>query len=213
MNLRGAFLLAIFVWFSLPGLAESRSNRIEQAWTIISDLRYSLDQYFADTGHYPGAGSPENENAFPALFEALFGERPPQGRGGPRAPYMKFREGDVLIWDGEVKDYRPASAHEIYNPEVKRYLQDPWGKPYVYRLLANPTPLSRFQGKPFIIYSTGRDGIDQTSNGEAGDDLTSWDPVPGSSTAAILTLMAVSACLLLVVWLALRFLRASAGGR
>ena len=48
---------------------------------------------------------------------------------------------------------------------------DPWGNAYRFRRFADP---DRAGGKPFGVYSVGRDGL-SSSQGEDDDDFSSWD--------------------------------------
>ena len=87
---------------------------------------------------------------------------------GPRAPYLEWREDEGA---------------------------DGWGRPLVYRVLGNGPTAARFPGKRYVIYSMGPDGIDQTIDGAAGDDLTCWDP-HRLSTEDPITLIFISIALL-----------------
>ncbi len=144
------------------------------AATFISTLSGQLEHYYQDMGRYPGAEFKDGENAFPALFEALFGERPPRGRGGDSAPYMELHREDVLV-AGEDGAYRHAAFAEIEDPAVAKYIQDPWGNPYVYRENRSRPPRDYFvrRGKA-DLYCLGKDGIDQTIRREKGDDIGNW---------------------------------------
>ena len=128
----------------------------------ISNLSSMAESYFEDTGKYPGASSPNDENAFPALFEALFGEKPPNGKGGPNAPYGYIKEHRVVVWDDGAEEYRKASRDEIYDPVISKYWIDFFGMPLVYR---------SGHSSGVYLYSVGPDRIDQTIKGKSGDDI------------------------------------------
>ncbi len=81
--LTGLLFLVVTGTFLYELLAKG-SGKTGIARSTISNLASQLNRYAKDTGKYPGEGSPEAENAFPALFDALFAE----GRtmtGGPNA--------------------------------------------------------------------------------------------------------------------------------
>ena len=121
--------------------------------------------------------SDPDRNDFPELFNALFGDRAPNGPGGRNAPYAKYEEERVVVYDQDIENYRKATREELHNPKVRKYYLDPWGKPYIYR--AN-------KGKKFEewmhnqygsdIYSMGANGDDDTTNPEAkkNDDIGNW---------------------------------------
>jgi hypothetical protein len=160
----------------------------------LRDLREALRMYVADNGNSPGEGYPEGANAFPALFEALFGERPPEGKGGPNAPYLHLWEHDVRVHDRDEGGFRPVFAEEIRDPKVEKYLADPWDHPLIYRLIRDPQKQAE-GGKAFLLYSTGPDGIDDIARGDRGDDIEAGDGDvrPGISLATIAVLLLIPA--------------------
>ncbi len=144
------------------------------ARVFIAAVTAALEDYALDTGRYPGWDRPDDENAFPALYEALCGLRPPRGGGGPSAPYMEFKHDSLLVED-EDGAFHAATLAEIRDPKVPKFVQDPWGNPYVYRenrMHAN----RKFAMRPgkADVYSTGRDRVDQTASGDKGDDIGNW---------------------------------------
>ena len=139
------------------------------ATTEISTLGQALATYVVDELEYPGMGlAPDPErNDFPLLFEALFAERSPRGKGGRNAPYAEFKEDKIAVEVPGSDGYRKATREEIRDPAVKKYLLDPWGNPYVYR-----AGKARSDAK---IYSFGPNEEDDTVNFvEDGDDLGNW---------------------------------------
>jgi prepilin-type N-terminal cleavage/methylation domain-containing protein len=174
-------IIAVLASLILGGVTIAKRNAYKaMAKTTISNLSNSLERYVQDTGRYPGTlqeGYRDEDNAFPALYEALFGLKPPQGKGGPSAPYGEVKEADVAVVDEEDPDrFRKAVSDEIYDHRVKKYLLDPWGEPFVYR--ENKTRPRRpwMHGRNYDIYSKGPDRIDQTIEGERDgiDDIGSW---------------------------------------
>jgi prepilin-type N-terminal cleavage/methylation domain-containing protein len=171
-------IIAVIASMILAGVSLARKQaNIAIARSFISSLQGQLEAYYRDTGKYPGEEFKDGENAFPALFEALFGERPPKGKGGPSAPYMKLKEDDVLVFDpdqGDEGTYRVAERDEIYDPNVKKFIRDPFGQPYVYHENASRPNKKYMHSRKADIYSLGHDKIDQTLEGEKGDDIGSW---------------------------------------
>jgi len=174
-------IIAVLASMILGGVTLARKKAFQAlATTDISNLASQVKRYYQDTGKYPGAEYKDHENAFPALFEALFGLKPPQGKGGPSAPYMEFKEINVLVRDDEAAEdsegYRQATKDELYDPRVEKYLADPWGMPYVYHEIKSRARKDWHHGRDFDIYSTGPNKSDQTTEGADGaeDDIGSW---------------------------------------
>ena len=168
-------IISLLASISLGGIVIARDRaRKAEATTFIAGLNGAVERYFMDTGRYPGTEWKDGENAFPALYEAIFDEKPPAGRGGPGAPYMDLKRDQVLVADGDGA-YRRARSDEINDPAVHKFIQDPWGNPYIYRENRSRLP-RRFtiRRAKADLYSTGPDGIDQTILGEQGDDLGNW---------------------------------------
>jgi len=149
-------------------------ERAREATTgiFISALAGQIERYAMDTGRYPGEEYADGENAFPALFEAIYGERPPEGKGGPGAPYIRVKQRDVFVLNS-IGAHEQASFDEIHDPGIPKYILDPWGNPYIYREYGS-RPGKHFTGLKAVVYSSGRDGIDQARGGEAGDDIGNW---------------------------------------
>ncbi len=154
------------------GMARKRAN-IAVATSQISAMMSALEQYVQETGRYPGTtaeGYPDGENGFPALFKAIFMAR------GKKDPLLQYKEQDVMVWDDDRSDYRKADQDEIFDARTKKYLADPWGKPYVYHENKS-RPRRRWMHNPnkVDLYSTGPDKEDQTSEGNFDcDDVGSW---------------------------------------
>jgi hypothetical protein len=173
------------VWFYLSSLVllsegcgrlASRSTPEGQATCIVFALECSVELYVEDVGELPGQdiAVDRGRNDFPVLFAALFGDPRPAGAGGPRAPYMTIRDSDIAVWDPGGKGYRRATSSEIGDAEKKKVLLDPWGNPYVYRLV----PADSEKGEKILsplIYSIGPNGTDDTAKGrDHGDDIGNW---------------------------------------
>lgn len=170
-------IIALLVSIVLGAVTVARKRAATAvAKTAISDMKNQLEAYVRDTGKYPGTEYKDGENAFPALFAALFEDKPPKGRGGPSAPYMKFKEDDVLIWDKNDERFRKADVDEIYDPKLDKYLSDPWGEPYIYHENKSRARKSYMHDSHADVYSKGPDRVDQTGDGEKSDndDVGSW---------------------------------------
>ena len=126
-------LLSSFVLVAVTRGKQGASEAI--ATTQVGSLSSNLERYVEEEGEYPGMtlkADPER-NDFPLLFNALFGERRPRGPGGRSAPYGAYKEDQVIVYDSDTETYRKAKRNEINNPKVEKFLEDPWGHPYVYR--------------------------------------------------------------------------------
>ena len=171
-------IIALLASFVLVAVGKAREATNEgMASTEISTLGQALATYVADESEYPGmelAPDPDR-NDFPLLYDALFGERKPRGKGGRNAPYAEFKEDKVMVADPETEGYRKATTSERRDPKVKKYLVDPWGNPYVYRCNKNVAKKEDWMHKDADIYSLGPNGEDDTVNEvEGSDDLGNW---------------------------------------
>ena len=171
-------IIALLASFVLVAVGKAREATNESmASTEIASLSQGLAAYVADEAEYPGmelAPDPER-NDFPILYEALFGERKPRGKGGRNAPYADFKEDKVAVEDPETEGYRKATRSEIRDPKVKKYLLDPWGNPYMYRCNKNVAKKEDWMHKDADIYSKGKNEEDDTVNEvENADDLGNW---------------------------------------
>jgi prepilin-type N-terminal cleavage/methylation domain-containing protein len=151
---------------------------VSTATSMVHALDVALENYAQDEGRYPGSDlqtDPER-NDFPLLFEALFGEPKPGGSGGRSAPYGRFKEADVRVWDRAQDRYRPATRSEILDPKREKYLSDPWEQVYIYRSNRGKQAqvwMRNLRGAD--IYSMGPDERDDTiANAERSDDLGNW---------------------------------------
>ena len=174
----------------------------------LQEIVNAIAQYHQDTGTYPGQGAAPDANAFPALYEALCGRKPLQGKGGPNAPYIEFKQHDILVWDAGEQEYREAEDEEILNHRVEKFVSDPCGRPYAYRIRARPVPEGGKAERPFLLYSIGIDGIDQTILGEEGDDISPESNV-GASPQMVLPWWTQLALFLILASVILGFLHLS----
>ncbi|MGH9363548.1 MAG: prepilin-type N-terminal cleavage/methylation domain-containing protein [Thermoanaerobaculia bacterium] len=178
-------IIAILASLILAGVSFARNRaNLAVATTTVGNWVTALKAYQQDTGGFPGAEYKDEVNAFPALFEALIGDKK-KGKGGPGAPYMEIKEKDVVVLDDEQLDsegnptYRavedPADIYE--NPKLEKYIIDPWGRPYVYHENRSRPRQKWMHGRDFDIYSTGANKTDDTIEGLTGsdnDDIGSW---------------------------------------
>ena len=142
-----------------------RAKAREQVWNLFTTLKH----YVKDTGSYPGMSYKDDQNAFPALFLALCGEK---GKGGgPNAPYLEFKESDIAVREVDAKAYRKATREEIQDPKVDKYMLDPWGEPIIYREnRSRPFKPYMYHHTEADIYSTGPDRQDQSGPGSEEDE-------------------------------------------
>jgi len=172
-------IIAVLASMILAGVSIARKNTtIAVCKQNIDSIASAMEQYKLDTGKYPGEKIKDFENGFPALFEALLGEKPPRGGGGPNAPYMKYKEADVQVWDDDEGKYRQATVDERWDQRVEKYLADPWGNPLIYhenKSRARQQYMHNRDGAD--VYSVGPDKEDQTIEGLSGpkiDDIGNW---------------------------------------
>ncbi|HVR73241.1 MAG TPA: type II secretion system protein [Planctomycetota bacterium] len=171
-------IMALLSGFILVAIQKTHCPAREGTTKVeVSSLSSALDQYVKDEGELPGMSEkidPDDPNQFPVLFEALFGQRKPAGKGGRNAPYTNLDEKRLVIMDSE--GYVPATPEQIRNPKVKKYLLDAFGNPLVYRANKGKKMedfMHRDQGA--YIYSLGNNGIDDTwDNSKNSDDIGNW---------------------------------------
>jgi prepilin-type N-terminal cleavage/methylation domain-containing protein len=172
-------IISVLASMVLVGVQHARQGaNIALAKTSVSDLTSALQRYVQDEGEYPGMAleADAQRNDFPLLFVALFGERRPKGKGGRSAPYTSPKEDDIVIYDDSLGAYRNPERHERFDEDVRKFLRDPWGEPFVYRANKGKSRAEHdfMKNANADIYSLGPDGIDQTSLGENGDDVGNW---------------------------------------
>lgn len=169
----------ILVGLSCPGPSRSRYYPEATTKVEVSSLSTALDEYLSDEGELRGRSEkmdPEDPNHFPHLFEALWGQPGPAGKGGRNAPYTHIDEQRVVIRDLDSEGYVPATPDQIRDPGVKKYLLDVFQNPFVYRASTGrrvEDSLRRDQGA--CIHSVGKNGIDDTrDHNQNSDDIGSW---------------------------------------
>ena len=178
-------LIVIAIIGILAGLALKaigvvmESTDVAITTTDITSLNNAVEQYNQDEGAYPAQRKEvsEDENHLPLLFNALFGERKPNGLGGRNAPYTQLKEDKVVVYDDDLDAYRQATRREIHDPKVDKFILDAWLNPLVYRCNKGQKRADYMHNRySFDIYSMGPDGIDQTAEGtdDENDDLGNW---------------------------------------
>ncbi len=172
-------IIALLSSMILVAINKARGSANEAiAKTEVGSLAQALEQYTTEEAEYPGMAKKiaADVNQFPDLYNALFGERRPNGPGGRSAPYMKIEEKKVMVWDNNTDSYTPVTKAQLDSPKVPKYMNDPWGNPYVYR--ANKgRKIEDFMHNKYgaDIYSLGPNGKDDTAEGnEEGDDIGNW---------------------------------------
>lgn len=178
-------LIVIAIIGVLAGLALQAISTVQDSThvaltrTDITTLQNALQRYYEDEGEFPAQGkkNTRDENYFPELYRALFGEPRPDGPGGRNAPYAERPEDKVAVWDDELDDYRPAKRSELRDEDVDKYMIDSWGQPFVYRCNKGKKAKDYMHNlRSADIYSTGSDENDQTRDGsdEENDDIGNW---------------------------------------
>jgi prepilin-type N-terminal cleavage/methylation domain-containing protein len=172
-------IIALLASLVLASVSIGKDQALRSAArSMVHALDVGLENYAQDEGRYPGSDlqADPDRNDVPLLFEALFGEPRPGGPGGRSAPYGRFKETDVRVWDRAQDGYRPATRLEILDPKCEKYLSDPWEQVYIYRANKGKQAqawMRNFRGAD--IYSTGPDERDDTiANAERSDDLGNW---------------------------------------
>ncbi len=184
----GFTLIEILVVISIIALLSSltlggvqivqRNARIGAAKMEVMGLTLALDNYVQDEAEYPAraGGVAAEENELPALYGALFGERKPAGPGGRSAPYTRAERSNVVTYDEDRGEYRPATREEVRDRHVEKYLLDPFRNPYIYRVNKGrpPRPSSQILDGA-DIYSLGPNEADDTlACTPKSDDIGNW---------------------------------------
>ncbi len=173
-------IIALLSSLVLVAINKARGSAAEAiAKTEVSSLSQALEQYVQDESEYPGMADSKvdaGSNLFPKLYDALFGERRPNGPGGRSAPYSKIEEKKIGVYDEDTELYMPASREQIRSRKTPKFLLDPWGNPYVYRPNKGNKAqdyMHNLQGAD--IYSVGPNQIDDTAAENAeSDDIGNW---------------------------------------
>ena len=160
-----------------------------QASTDINSFGVGLTTYYQDYNLYPGyqIEADPDKNAFPDLFEALLGQKPPDGRGGKGSPYVEYKRENVCVLDPAAAEededndgspYVEADPADLNDPDVPKYLLDPFGNPYVYRENKSKRPKESYMINPakYDLWSVGINGKNESADGyEKGvDDIGNW---------------------------------------
>ncbi len=174
-------IIGILAGLAMTGISTVRERSNKSVTTSdISSLDQALQRYVLDEGVFPGQDAKKigaDDNQFPLLFNAIFGDPKPNGPGGRGAPYIELKEDKVRVWDEAEDAYRPATRSELFEPRVKKYMVDAWGTPLVYRSNKGRRP------RPYMhkrrgadLYSLGPDATDQTKTGsdDENDDIGNW---------------------------------------
>jgi prepilin-type N-terminal cleavage/methylation domain-containing protein len=135
------FIIAILAGLITVGVTQAKKvAKNAQANTEINSFGVGLESYFMDYNIYPAYGTDDvdmDRNDFPKLYEALLGEKAPNGGGGKNAPYVEKlkRENTVVesFAGDEAQPYEQAMSEDLYSSDVEKYYLDPFGTPYFYR--------------------------------------------------------------------------------
>lgn len=175
-------IIAILMSLIVAGIQVARKKASETiAQNFVNALAQGLDHFYQDEGHFPGAEYADDENALPALYEALLGEKKPKGKGGRSAPYVDVKKENVRVFDQNQNEYRLPTFDEEGDPEVPKFITDPWGEPFWYRVNKGKERAEfRHNMHKTDIWSTGADrknhNLPDKPEGaeEKPDDLGNW---------------------------------------
>jgi prepilin-type N-terminal cleavage/methylation domain-containing protein len=167
------------------GIAKVRGKAAEaQASNDVNVVLVTgIKGFHSDMGFYPAFAKQceddevEEFNAFPELYEALCGED--KKIAGKNAPYADFKAENLMVEDEDdlAIGYSKATNDDIYDPDIKKFYIDPWGKPYVYRENASKKRRDwMVKPKSFDVWSCGPNGQNEACYGtdELGDDIGNW---------------------------------------
>ena len=176
-------IIGILAGLAMQGISAVReSTSAAMTTTDIQSLRQAIEQYVQDEGIYPGQDTPskkfdEELNDFPKLYNALFGEKKPDGPGGRNAPYSELSSEKIAVYDEEEEIYRVAKRSELDDVDVDKFVLDAWGEPLIYRCNKGRKREPFMRNKhSFDLYSMGPDSENQTIEGddEVNDDIGNW---------------------------------------
>ncbi len=147
-------IIGILVAILLPVIgAVFTSGEKAQARTEVMGLEAALRKFYDDYNKFPpGTGEPRQE-ATESLARLLSGVN--EAGNNPREKiYMEFKPSSI------------ANGKFV----------DPWGKPY---LVSTDTNLDGANGtgqvrRRVLVWSSGPDGLESGSSGEAKDNVASW---------------------------------------
>ncbi|MCZ6688033.1 MAG: prepilin-type N-terminal cleavage/methylation domain-containing protein [Planctomycetota bacterium] len=165
------FLIAVLSRVFLN--ARTRANETA-AKSDIQNFTTVLEVYHADQGFYPGFDDPPGTDSAAKMYEALFGKhRVDGGGGGINSPYHEFQDERIAV-EGGPTGFRMASREEKDDPEVKKYIFDPWDRPYHYVENDEKPEKTDDMHRPhkFDIWSDGPNRVND--NGEK-DDVAPWN--------------------------------------
>ncbi|MBN1421278.1 MAG: prepilin-type N-terminal cleavage/methylation domain-containing protein [Planctomycetes bacterium] len=169
-------IIAVLASLVVVGVSKARMRAMEvEVRSTISSLDTALKQYDSDKGILPGYDDPPTQysNSLPKILAALIGD-------GSRTPYLEFKESQIFVErEGDVKGFREANRSEIYDPNVNKYLIDPWGEPFIARENKSKKKKEAWMKLPYFvdIYSKGPNREDDTALGKAAgesDDIGNW---------------------------------------
>lgn len=177
-------IIAVLMSLILGGLsmARDRANQV-QAANIVMNLSSALDKFYEDEGYYPGAKLEPDENGMPELYEALLGTPKSEGgKAGRSAPYLEIKEDQIVILEDEESGiYAKATFDDREDPNVPKYILDPYGSPIWYRVnKGRPREAYMHRVRKFDIWSLGVNRENETIPGtedipeEERDDIGNW---------------------------------------
>lgn len=128
-----------------------------------------IERHRVATGCFPCES--ERWNLYVNRFPELLCEVAARAGGGVDR-VLNLKASQYVYWDSGVGRFRPATEGEIRAPRCDGlYLLDGWGRPLVYRLVPAGDGGPGYRA---LVYSLGRNGMDETALGQPGDDIGNW---------------------------------------
>jgi hypothetical protein len=161
------------------GESSPRGAREElTAIVAVRNLADCLEQYLEESHSYPGLGGGVDyaDNQLPKLLDALVFLRP---KDAPQIPLRKY---DFVVEGATKGVFVAASPEDLENPGKPKYILDPWGHPYVYRLAKAAVGNGEIQT---IIYSAGPNGKEESQpamEGMTSEGSKGYERVPSSGS-------------------------------
>ena len=121
-------IIALLAGVVLTAVRGVRNRAMKaKAKTMIGSVDAAARMYETDQGKMPGRNTnkdPDRNDMPKVLMELL----PTTTRAGT----LEVKVTDVFVMDEEGV-FREATTAEFYDPEVDRYIRDPWGEAYIAR--------------------------------------------------------------------------------
>lgn len=178
------------------GIASKKAKEAKAKADIVR-MGDALEAYRFDEGYLPGIRQVWDEedpffNAFPDAFEALLGERHTKekgAKGGKNAPYFEADAKEIVkltdpttppkVVDGrELWDTMAVTNEERWDPELPKFILDPFNTPYYYR--ENQSKKRKnwmHKPKSFDLWSAGPNRLNQSNFEVNKSEIADYDDI------------------------------------